>query len=458
MNLKALVCVALGFFLGAALFRTSSLPRKELVLRPSDSSPSLRPQPADEPLPVPTADSFAAWRRYSPDAPPARTTTSESRTGGWREELRAWIDSGEILEELAREPTTMGCVLLEISLARGDVERAASLLEELPVADTESRLRVADRLLAAGETHRATELYLRAFEEDPWDAELTSRLVDLAPAQALARMEEEWYEDPADVDHDIGDWQNRALLLHRVGRREEAGEILLRVAAENILQPESLEILVALAPEEAEAILRAKTMRGGCVPATEEAAQLVRFLEETGRTGDAVRFLLDEHGGYWAESAHEELLRLAPARWERRLLEELRDHPDDELRWGRVGDCREARGDVDGAVEAWLSSLEIEPDGQIAAKVVEYAPERVFPLIERALDDEEDYTWGLYGDLCWQRGRRADAHLAWERAREIYPESSSWFDRLERLELGLDPLPSPSRRESLPEILEYLID
>lgn len=326
------------------------------------------------------------------------------------DELAAAMESGELLEALRREPLSVGSLLLDWALYRGDADRAAELAEVLPGSRV---LEPLARLYARrGERQLAANLALRAFLEDPGDRALLDEVLELAPVEALEALESERDVEIGETDVVLA----RVRLLRRIGRTGPARDLLLRLFDQSLDHhctnyPEAEALMADLAPDVYEARVR---LRPG-------DPRLIPFLIEAGRL---------------AEAGEELDAALARAPGEARL-------------WDDLGELHRARGEEWAAVAAWLHARELGSTRHTDA-LARLAPDRLLEL-ERteAIAAGDDDGWGRYGDLSWRAGRIEAATEAWRRARQLDPRDWDWIDRLEKLAVGVPPLEEDERVESL---------
>ena len=369
---------------------------------------------------------------------------------GWLERIQVWADRGGLVRALARDPEAASEFLFRIALQTGDAQLADRLLEEGVDLDSEDRVRVAQLHLSRGDTLRATELYLQVFAEDPNEDGVFEALVLLAPERALETLGD--FAPSLDFPHwDDDEVYRFAVLLHHVGRSVEACPFLLELLDRRSLGDEGLIAVAQLAPEEAEVLLRENLITGGPCgnPYLAAREQLFDFLELRGESEEIVQQLfqeLDEGPLWFVDDHHELLVRLAPERWVRQLRRAVREPEADGESWIRLGECQAALGDETLAVDSFLRAFDDEGledheyDCDWLQRAVTLGPDRVLPAMRARVNEDDARDWDWYATACWITGRRNEAIQAWEQGRELEPQETWFFARLERAARGFDPL------------------
>lgn len=229
--------------------------------------------------------------------------------------------------------------------------------------------------------------------------------------------------------------------LGRAGQRDEARRLLEQGIAEGYRYSDMIERLAAIDPGEVEARLRARieVARPSEVPRLK--MRLAELLAERGDRAGALELwsaMVERDPSN--DRAFSGLLALSPAEGEQILRRQIAAGNTEGWRYGLLGDCFAARGEMQEAVEAWLEGWR-RNDSSHWNQLKEHAPERLVAEFEaRAQDSTNDEHWGDVADAYWSLGRREEALAAWNRAWQLDPSDSEWYTKLLAVQQGRDPL------------------
>lgn len=204
-----------------------------------------------------------------------------------------------------------------------------------------------------------------------------------------------------------------AQFLYGLGRNDEALAIARARLASHPNDEQALDLLCSLDLPAGEAHLR--RLIDARDPQNDWTRKLIALLNQNGRTAEATQRLAD----------------LAAS-----------GKPVYSGDWGEIADAALANQDSAGAVDAWLSALQLEsgdPDAWTNPLLV-HAPEKLLAALEaRVASGEHDEFWGALGDVRWKLGEHAAGVAAWKQAATLDPTDMEWASKLAAAAAGDDP-------------------
>jgi cytochrome c-type biogenesis protein CcmH/NrfG len=241
---------------------------------------------------------------------------------------------------------------------------------------------------------------------------------------------------PDGLEPTVDLWLAFATLHAQAGRPEDAARC---VEAALGLDPEDETAREALA--ELPAAVRRPLLERlvAAQPTNDELiGDLADAAAETGDTRASLEAYLrametDPRDSEWAGKVAE----LDPARGAALLERAAAARPDDAEILANLAQVYFAQGRDAAALPALERALALDPDEQVAGRLVKLDAARAVTLLERALAStpDKDELWGDLAEGYAALDRTADAVRAFRRARELDPEDQEWSQRL----LALDP-------------------
>lgn len=285
-------------------------------------------------------------------------------------------------------------------------------------------------------------LALRAFHEalrrDPQHGEAYEGLARLDPAAALVALERR----PLGHHAEARAWRatERARLLLACGREHDALVELRSLPIEAATCDSYWELFSKLAPREAVDSQGERALRSGDGNAL---VQYARNLHARGEIDAALELLTQP----WddedlAATMLAALCDLDPVHAHGALRARLAERPDDGNLWQRLGESAYELGDVEGALDAWMQALRIDP--WACDDYEQLWQHRREPFLQAfwqgALREESDWIWEECGDWLWRSGRSQQALDAWSQAVRLDPDDASILTKIERAHSGRWPL------------------
>lgn len=359
-----------------------------------------------------------------------------ARHDALRRKLVAALDAFDEGQVPAASEARVVRLLVDLEL---DAGRLQSALDTLAACDAapETWTHAGWRLDKGGQAELARRAWTEALRRDPAERWAFEELSRVDPAAALAAL------DRAGNDAECAAADRatlRAQLLAACGRRDEAVAVLRelpRVAGDHV---RFWALFSELAPEEAFETLGRAAREGEDVHAL---ADYARALFDRGLRSQAVGLLSRPWGRpEVADTALAVLVELDPPSADAALRAALELQPDRADLWRTLGENAHARGDLEGALDAWMRGLELDAwQCDVFEPLWEHRREEFLTRLGRAAEREASmWLWEECGDWRWRSGLTEEALEAWSTAVRLDPEASGASDKLAKARTGRWPL------------------